>query len=42
MLAQLREMNKNHLTSLLERCRIDYRQQKVNKKIEKVNNEVYI
>ncbi|CAI6350203.1 unnamed protein product [Macrosiphum euphorbiae] len=39
-LAQLREMNKNHLTHLLERCRKDYYQQKIKNKIEKVNNEI--
>lgn len=42
MLVQLREMNKNHLTILLHRCRIDYRKQGIKKKLEKVNNEVCI
>lgn len=40
-LAQLREMNRSHLTTLLERCHIDYRQQIIKNKLEKVNNEVY-
>ncbi|XP_025192583.1 uncharacterized protein LOC112592646 [Melanaphis sacchari] len=39
-LAQLREMNKNHLTLLLGRCRKDYYQQLIKNKIEKVNNEI--
>lgn len=39
-LAQLREMNKNHLTHLLGRCRKDYYQQIIKNKIEKVNNEI--
>lgn len=40
-LTQLREMNKNHLNELLERCRIDYYQQIIKNKIENVNKEVY-
>lgn len=39
-LAQLREINKNHLTHLLGRCRKDYYQQIIKNKIEKVNNEI--
>jgi len=39
-LSQLREMNKNHLTHLLGRCRKDYYQQIIKNKIEKVNNEI--
>ncbi|KAE9545178.1 hypothetical protein AGLY_000721 [Aphis glycines] len=39
-LAQLREINKNHLTQLLGRCRKDYYQQLIKNKIEKVNNEI--
>jgi len=39
-LEKLREINKNHLTILLSKCHIDYRQHIVKKKLEKVNNEV--
>ncbi|XP_022166291.1 uncharacterized protein LOC111030890 [Myzus persicae] len=39
-LSQLREMNKNHLTHLLGKCRKDYYQQIIKNKIEKVNNEI--
>lgn len=42
VLEELRETNKNHLTILLSKCHIDYRQQIVKKKMEKVNNEVGI
>lgn len=37
---QLREMNKNHLTILLHRCRKDYVQDIINTKLERINNEV--
>lgn len=40
-LAQIREMNKNHLTNLLGRVRKDYCQQIIKNKIENINNEVY-
>lgn len=39
-LAELQKINKNHLTTLLERCREDYFQQKLYKKIKKVDNEI--
>ncbi|VVC28441.1 Hypothetical protein CINCED_3A018679 [Cinara cedri] len=39
-LAQLRELNKNSLTKLLEKCHIDYRQQIIKKKIEVVNEKI--
>lgn len=39
-LMELREMNKNHLTTLLHRCRKDYLRDIINKKIDRVNNEV--
>jgi transcriptional adapter 3 len=39
-LTQLREMNKNHLTILLHRCRKDYVQDIINTKLERINNEV--
>ncbi|XP_025421972.1 transcriptional adapter 3-like [Sipha flava] len=39
-LAELQNINKNHLTSLLNRCREDYFQQKTYKKMKKVENEI--
>lgn len=39
-LAQIREMNKNHLTILLDRCRKDYYQQTIRNKLDKVNTQV--
>ncbi|XP_025408335.1 transcriptional adapter 3-like isoform X2 [Sipha flava] len=39
-LTQLREMNKNHLTILLHRCRKDYVQDIINTKLERINNEI--
>jgi len=41
-LIQLREANKNHLTNLLEKCRKDYREQTIKKKLENVNNQVFL
>lgn len=40
-LTQLREINKNHLIELLNRCRNDYYQQIIKEKMENVNKEVY-
>lgn len=41
-LAQLREVNKNSLTKLLNKCHIDYRQQIVKNKIDIVNEKVLL
>lgn len=41
-LSQLRELNKDHLTQLLGKCRLDYCQKTLRNQLEKVNNEVIL